>query len=152
MAFWRLALKTIFFFFFDSDCKIVFLISYLELFVTNQGGLEICLFRVAFFIHRIAYPKGHSGEFLHKGNFKKTVHSYKLYYNNVFKVWFRTHISIKKSLCGNKSVRLRSLDSSSVYLLSSGYFLHKRNDQRRSLCADNNYRQIENPNFINNKK
>ena len=38
--------------------------SYVKLFVTNPGALKIFLFRVAFFIHRIASPKGRSGEFL----------------------------------------------------------------------------------------
>ena len=58
-------LKTIFVFvFFVSDWKIVFLILYRELFVTNQGALKICLFRAGFFSHGIATEKSHSGELL----------------------------------------------------------------------------------------
>ena len=65
VAFLGLVPKTIFVFvFFDTDWKIVFLILYRELFVSNPGALKICLFRVAFFFYRIASPKGYSGEFL----------------------------------------------------------------------------------------
>ena len=56
--------KDYFCFFFDSDRKIVFLILYRELFVTKPGALKICLFRAAFFIHRIASKKGLGGNFL----------------------------------------------------------------------------------------